>query len=829
MTVALFEHGTRVALLAGAGGLAVAALLARRARWPRAFALCAGLALIALGALLAEQVVLLVARGAAPEQAEFNEHRWTLLAPWGTAGMAAGCVAALLIIALGWRASERISSPWRRALLLGLRTGGVAAALALFLEPALELRQVAREPNRVAVLVDVSQSMALRDGKKAPPRAEVARALLDRSAPAFERWRRDHIIDFYTFAATLDPSSEARAGAGEPIGPATLLREALEQTRARYDGADLAGVVVISDGTATGDFRDGAIDGPSREFLHSLDTRVHTAWIGDPGLKDVAIHRVLADEFAFARTVVKVDAVVRSTGYGPRRVPVSLSSEGKLIRKLWVDLPAGAGETTVSFEFTPPRVGKYVYEIATPVADDEAVDSNNQRAFVLRVIRDKIRVLQVAGQPTWDVRALRLMLKQNPNVDLISFFILRTNDDLQAVPPEEMSLIPFPTRELFAEELPSFDVIVLQNFDFQPYGIGVYLDNIRRYVEDGGGLIMLGGRLSFSSGLYDGTPVARALPVELLPSTLPEAQLLDTGEFVPRLTKAGRYHPIAALRYDDTDNEATWKSLPPLQGVNLLAGAAPDATVIAVHPTLKTRAGDPMPVMVAGEYEDGRTLAVTTDTLWHWGFVAAAAPGDDGRSYHKLWENAIRWVIQDPELRHLHVETDAPTYYAMQPVRVEVRLQNRDYSPRADGEVALRIEPVEGGDVVEAKAVTNAAGEGAHELAGLPPGVYRVEASATVGARRARAVDLFLVRPGSAELDEPAASPRALEAVSAATGGQFLGRVDALPADLDFEPPRVARVDRRAEVELWSRSWLLAAALLLLGLEWGLRQRTAGL
>jgi hypothetical protein len=88
----------------------------------------------------------------------------------------------------------------------------------------------------------------------------------------------------------------------------------------------------------------------------------------------------------------------------------------------------------VTFEVTPPRVGRYVYEVSVPIAPGEAVTSNNTRSFVVRVIRDKIRVLQVAGQPSWDVRALRQMLKSNPNVDLISFFILRTQDDVSWFP-----------------------------------------------------------------------------------------------------------------------------------------------------------------------------------------------------------------------------------------------------------------------------------------------------------------------------------------------------------------------------------------------------------
>ena len=193
-----------------------------------------------------------------------------------------------------------------------------------------------------------------------------------------------------------------------------------------------------------------------------------------PGLRDVAVKAVLADEFAFVRTVVRIEAVIRSTGYGPRRVLVNLSSDGQVARQKYVDLPAD-GTATVVFEVTPPRVGRYLYEVSTPVAEDEAVATNNSRAFVLRVIRDKIRVLQVAGAPSWDVRAMRAMLEDNPNVDLISFFILRTQDSISLVPSDEMSLIPFPTRELFEEQLPSFDVIILQNFEFLPYGLGDYL------------------------------------------------------------------------------------------------------------------------------------------------------------------------------------------------------------------------------------------------------------------------------------------------------------------------------------------------------------------
>ena len=826
MTIELLDdrlrYGLAIAAVVLFGLGALGARLGRRSAGSALLVAAVG----CVGVLAAEGLVALTVRLAAPRSADFNEFRWVFLAPWGRVGLWLGIGAVAAIGALGWWSTRTLGS-WRRAAIVGLRTGAAALALVVFLQPAIELRQVAREPNRIAILVDDSRSMTLRQTPEHPSRQERVRALLDASKGTLEAWQQSHQIDYYTFSDVVAAVSPEMIGKTPGDGDASLFRKALESVRSRYDGRDLAGIVLISDGSATDDIREAG-DGAVRDFLKTLETRVHTAWAARPGLRDIAVARVLADEFAFVRTVVRLEAVLRSTGYGPKRVLVTLSSDGQALRQKYVDLPA-EGEATVTFEVTPPRVGRYVYEIATPVEKDEAVTTNNARSFVVRVIRDKIRVLQVAGQPSWDVRALREMLERNPNVDLISFFILRTQDDISLVPNDELSLIPFPTRELFEEQLPSFDLIVLQNFEYLPYGIGDYLENIRAYVDGGGGLAMLGGDLSFSSGGYEGTPVAAALPVELIdPWTT--STMVDTARFSPKLTDAGKSHPVTALRYVTADNVHAWRSLPALEGVNLVVGPKPDATTLAVHPTLQTGRGKPMPVIVVGEYGQGRSMAITTDTTWRWGFVAAARPGDDGRHYDTFWENAIRWLIQDPDLRNLHVDSDAVEYEPGATVRLAVRLLGRDYQPLPRGKVHLVIErgadPGSAKRIDEVDLVVADDGTGSHELDAKKPGVYRVHASADVAGRKVQASDIFLVRAGGTELDRPAGDEGTLEAIAQATGGRHLGAADRLPGDLAFDPPRVVRVDRRADVELWSRPSLLLLALLFLGLEWLLRQRS---
>ncbi len=828
MNIVLFSTLMRVSLAAAAVLLIIATVVAVRRGYGGLGALLGVAALLSGGALAAEALVALTVRLAAPGATDFNEYRWVFLAPWGRVGLALGGAAVAGIIALSWRAS-RGANAWRRAMMIGLRAGAAVTALVVFLEPAVELRQVAREPNRIAILIDDSKSMSLSEDPHGPSRIERARRLFAASGETLASWELDHKLDYYTFSETVNATTLAGLASDPAQGKATLIRKALESIRGRYEGHDLAGVVLVSDGAATGGFDEDSGDGAVRDFLRSLDTRVHTVWAARPGLKDVAVAKVMADEFAFVRTVVRIDAVIRTTGLPARQVPVTLSTDGQPLRQKLVELPAGDRDVTVTFEVTPPRVGRYVYEVSVPVAPGEAVTTNNTRSFVVRVIRDKIRVLQVAGQPSWDVRALRQMLKSNPNVDLISFFILRTQDDISLVPNDEMSLIPFPTRELFEQQLPSFDLIILQDFEYLPYGIGDYLENIRSYVEGGGGLAMLGGAASFSSGGYYGTPVAAALPVELY-GPFDAGPVVDTQKFAPQLTDAGLVHPVTSLRYSPDDNARIWKQLPQLEGTNLVASAKPDATVLAVHPRLKTKAGKPMPVIVAGDYGKGRSLAVTTDTLWRWGFVAAAHPGDDGRQYTKLWENAMRWLIQDPDLRNLHVDSDAVEYAPGQPVRVSVRLLGRDYQPLPGGAVALVVrrgaDPMRAAQIEAAKITVGEDGTAVHELAGLAPGVYRVEGHATIGGRQVDASDIFLVREGGTELDRPVGDPATLESIAKATSGVALGPADKLPSNLGFDPPRIVRVDRRTDVELWSRPGLLVLVIGLLGLEWLLRQRS---
>jgi uncharacterized membrane protein len=753
----------------------------------------------------------------------YEDWQLVLLSPWGTAGLVLAVGAVLLALSLSaWsvRRQRRFSV---RALLFTLRALAALGVLIVVLQPAVQLRNVTLIPNHVVLLVDRSRSMAVREDRQGPSRLRRAVTMLARSKGRIASWRRRRVVDRYSFGGPVLPiqGDPARLEAKEPV---TRIRSALARVRQLYKGKDLAGVVLVSDGIDNGRFGVRALSADARRFLAGLDAPVHTVWVGSPTIKDVAVTEVHSDAFAFVRNAVRVEADVTVHGLTLDRLPVQLEElSGGVVAQKEIKLEPGRASYRARFDFVPQRVGRYVYTVSTPVQAGEALPGNNHRSFVVKVIRDRIRVLQVCGRPSWDERFLRRLLKRDPNIDLISFFILRTPTDLSLVPTSELSLIPFPTEELFEKELGSFDLVLLQNFNYRPYGIGIYLPHLRRFVEQGGGLAMIGGSLSFSSGGYHGTPVGQVLPVELLPDTGNPRHLVAEEDFRPRLTPEGKKHPILQLGNTARETAQLLGALPPLAGVNLVAGPVEGATVLATHPVLRDAKRQPLPVLATREVLKGRTLALTTDSSWHWAFHTVGA-GGTRQAYDRFWRNAIRWLIRDPELRYLRVIVQRDAVPLGSPVHATIRAYNPDYSPASGIKVSYEIQRLPGGKGTAREARTTAEGDVPLELTLPGEGAYRIRARATIGGRENQEDALVLVEPAGPEERNPQATPDLLKQLSDATSGQFLGRVAELP-ELSFRDPRTVRVNWRRDVELWSRWWTLLACVLLLALEWLVRRR----
>ena len=721
----------------------------------------------------------------------------------------------------------------RRLVLVSLRAAALSLALFVLLEPALELEQVSVVPNHVAVLVDVSESQSLEtgDGETRQSRSIEAIEAFDGE---YAGENPDHVFHYIALDDLSESATAAELAEWAPDGAATHLLEGIERFVASHGARDVGGIVIISDGIDNGSLgarvrRGEELDAETVELLDSFEAPVHTIPTAQAGeIRDIAIQRVVHDDFAFVRNAVAVSADLKVLGYTEGVVNVTLRREGELLQTRTVALEPERTDYRVEFEFVPELIGKEIYAVDVDLLEGEALDINNRELFVLNVIRDKIRVLQVVGRPSWDVRFMRQLLQNNPNVDLICFFILRTQDDIHRGSERELSLIPFPTDELFNEELGSFDLVVFQNFDYGPYNMRQYLPQIRDYVRNGGGFVMIGGDRSFASGGYSGTAVADILPVQL-PSGR-AADLVDESSFRPQLTDAGQRHPITRLEFDAADNAELWRELPPLRGTNRVLAPREGAVVLAEHPSL-TAGDEPMPVITVADIGEGRSMAVTYDSSWRWNFEHVSRGGASG-PYTGFWNSAIRWLIRDPALNLVDVELSEEVIGPNETLAGNVRVFGPDYAPLVDATLTLTVTQRPLSDLGAEPTVfseevmrSNDRGTARFELALAEPGAYTVRARMEDDAGEIlEDTEVFLVVRRSRELRDIEPRAELLEALSDASGGRYLenpARADALR----FTEPRVEEVDRREVIDLWSSPWFFALLGGLLAIEWSLRRR----
>ena len=561
----------------------------------------------------------------------------------------------------------------RRLALGSLRTATATIALLLAVQPTCTHERLDAADGRLAILFDVSRSTTIADDGSGTRR--------DRERAIAASFASEHpesapeVIAFgeRTRPTTLDDVAEGRVQLEDDTRIADALRAAAT--------SDVGAILLVSDGADQG--------GDAVQAAIETGARIHTLALGSPGTpRDDAIASIAADSVGFLRRTAHVRVTVRSLGARGERT-ITLSRGERVLREEHITLEDGE-EREVDLTFVPTELGRALYHVALPVEDGDVVPANNDRAFLVRTVRDDLRVLLVAGQPSWDQRFLRAFLERDPTTDLICFFILRQTADMTMADPDDLALIPFPVDELFSEHLGSFDVVLFQNFDYAPYQMAQYLPRIRDYVLRGGSFAMIGGPLSFTAAGYAETPIADVLPVEVLSRGTPESEATTTDHFAPLIAEGAEHHPLVELVPDTGANIEAWAALAPMIGVNVVRGLAHDGQLLLQHPSARAPSGAPLPVLVSGTAGRGRVVALMSDTSWRWGLTTGGATGD-ASAYERFWDRAMRWLARDPALEPARVTTDRESYGPLAHIDVSAWLSDARYAPLAGEAITLSV------------------------------------------------------------------------------------------------------------------------------------------
>lgn len=284
------------------------------------------------------------------------------------------------------------------------------------------------------------------------------------------------------------------------------------------------------------------------------------------------------------------------------------------------NIPVRPGvETDISIEID--RRGPNTIVVAIPEVADELTYINNMAATSVSGIRDTLRVLLITGEPHQGGRAWRDLLKSDPMVDLVHFTILRPPHKQDATPTDELALIAFPTMELFEEKLDEFDLIIFDRYRRRGVLHMRYLDNVARYVDRGGALLIAAGEPFAGPASLHRTPLASVLPLS------PTGRIVE-DPFKARLSELGEKHTVT--RTLDPSTFGTWYRYIDAREVT--------GEVLMVTP-------ENSPLLALDRVGDGRVAELMSDQLWLW-----ARGHDGGGPYAELFRRLVHWMMKEPEL-----------------------------------------------------------------------------------------------------------------------------------------------------------------------------------
>ena len=392
------------------------------------------------------------------------------------------------------------------------------------------------------------------------------------------------------------------------------LRDALSRLPANR----VAGVVVISDGQIH--------DAPTHLADLGLDVPVHTLLTGNKQEFDRRIEIVKAPRYGLvgAKRTVTVKIVEQGTIQGAGQ-PVKLSVRQKG-EKDWVQFVGIGEEIAVPFQF--PHAGMNLMELEVEVDDAEITSANNKAVVSAEGVRENLRVLLVSGEPHSGERTWRNLLKSDASVDLVHFTILRPPEKQDGTPIHQLSLIAFPTRELFSEKLTDFDLIIFDRYQRRGVLPLHYLDNVARYVKNGGAVLIAAGDKFAGPLSLANTPLEKILPA------LPTGQVVEKP-YRAQITDQGQRHPVTHKlpRANGLKSDPQWG-----RWFRVLEARVNDGDVLMTG-------AEQHPLLVLNRLGKGRVALLLSDHTWLW-----ARSFDGGGPYKILLRRLSHWLMKEPDL-----------------------------------------------------------------------------------------------------------------------------------------------------------------------------------
>ena len=448
------------------------------------------------------------------------------------------------------------------------------------------------------------------------PLDDIALLMVDRSASQRITGREpqlDQAVEELRRKLSELPNLSVREVAFEGDNGGSRLVERMGQALSEIDRQRLAGVIAITDGQVH--------DAPAATDEQApLGTPLHALLTGRP---DEIDRRLIVEEapgFAMVGEPQRLRVRVEEWPQATAPVEIVLQQDGREIARRAI-MPG----QRLDLPLTLDKAGVTTFEINAAARENELTLLNNRAVVTVNGVRDRLRVLLVSGQPYPGLRVWRNLLKADPAVDLVHFTILRPPEKQDGTPIRELALIAFPSRELFEVKLNEFDLVIFDRYNRRGLLPLAYLENVARYVEDGGALLEAAGpEFATPTSLYR-TPLARVLPGR------PSGEVFERP-YQPTVSDVGQRHPVTS-GLSEVGEAPEWGEW--TRQVDVEVG---DAQV------LMTGVAD-RPLLVLRRFGEGRVAQLLSDHAWLW-----ARGFQGGGPQAALLRRLVHWLMKEPQL-----------------------------------------------------------------------------------------------------------------------------------------------------------------------------------
>ncbi len=720
-------------------------------------------------------------------------------------------------------------------LLVALRVLAMLALLLCLFRPVLSFHRQTVKHAELVFLVDRSRSMSVRDYPGQPDRFQRALEALFRRGTALASVESEFRPEWFVFDADARKlNSKRELDQVTPEGEATDLAQAAATALRDRDPEDVAGVVLLTDG----------IDNSARDVareIAALKVPVYPVAVGSklmeqPNYKDIRIAKVDCRREVALNSTAEVRVYVDAIGCPNHVAQVILYENDKEVDRGELALDNVLGSQSLALRYRPKEKGEFELKVVIPPQPEERIQENNQAVFPVYVSEPKIKVLYVEGTLRSEYREVRRALEFDPNVELASF--VRTSPEgLLFLQQGQLSGQPVADIPTTADQLKAFDVFILGSVDMALLNAKrLRPAEIKKFVERGGGFLMMGGAKSFGPGGYAGTEIEEILPVTL--------GGLDAGQekapFNMEALPVAASHPIFAgfvEFFTPGDPKSRMPELA-LLGCNIVEKAKPGATVLAVNPR-RANANGPLIVLAVQPFGKGRSAALTIDSTWRW-YRPLRGMGRQS-PFIKFWGQLARWLAGLDGLKReggagVAAYTDKHFYEPGEKPRFFARVTDKEGKATPFARVILELSREGGRQASEhvLPYVEGTFGDYEVEVAGLEPGKYQGVVTALLADALSKETRMlgearvaFRVSRPNREFESLDANEALLDRIAEATGGKrySLLSIDQMANDLRR---RSREAGVYTEWPRWGAAALtvpFAAVVALLACEWILRKR----